>query len=116
MRPNERRQHILELLRQRERISVEELARITATSQETIRRDLSDLAESGLVTKFHGGAALPPTGEHENTFQTRMNEHAQEKRAIGRYAAGLFCAGDSIFIDTGTTTCSSLGNWRSTPA
>ncbi|BCQ58884.1 hypothetical protein PBOI14_06340 [Pseudomonas sp. Boi14] len=59
MRPNERRQHILELLRQRERISVEELARITATSQETIRRDLSDLAESGLVTKFHGGAALP---------------------------------------------------------
>lgn len=104
MRPNERRQQILELLRQRERISVEELARITATSQETIRRDLSELAENGLVTKFHGGAALPPTGEHENTFQTRMNEHAQEKRVIARYAAGLFCAGDSIFIDTGTTT------------
>lgn len=60
MRPNERRQHILELLRQRERISVDELARTLGTSQETIRRDLTALAEDGQVTKFHGGASLPP--------------------------------------------------------
>ena len=104
MRPEERRRHILELLRQRERISVDELARTLSTSQETIRRDLAALAEQGLVSKFHGGAALPPSGEHENAFQTRMNEHAQEKRAVARYAAGLFGRGDSIFIDTGTTT------------
>ncbi len=104
MRPEERRRHILELLRQRERISVDELARTLSTSQETIRRDLAALAEQGLVSKFHGGAALPPSGEHENAFQTRMNEHAQEKRAVARYAAGLFGPGDSIFIDTGTTT------------
>lgn len=104
MRPNERRQQILELLRQRERVSVDELAQILATSQETIRRDLAELSASGQVTKFHGGAALPPSGEHENAFQTRLNEHAQEKRAIARYAAGLFAPGDSIFIDTGTTT------------
>lgn len=104
MRPNERRHQILELLRQRERVSVEELARAMATSQETIRRDLTELAENGLVTKFHGGAALPPSGEHENAFQTRMNEFPQQKRDIARYAAGLFNPGDSIFIDTGTTT------------
>ncbi|HBP2136817.1 TPA: DeoR/GlpR transcriptional regulator, partial [Pseudomonas aeruginosa] len=97
MRPEERRRHILELLRQRERISVDELARTLSTSQETIRRDLAALAEQGLVSKFHGGAALPPSGEHENAFQTRMNEHAQEKRAVARYAAGLFGRGDSIF-------------------
>jgi DeoR family glycerol-3-phosphate regulon repressor len=104
MRPNERRQHILELLRQRERISVEELARILSTSQETIRRDLTELAENGQVSKFHGGASLPPSGEHENAFQTRMNEFAAEKRAVARYAAGLYAPGDSILIDTGTTT------------
>ncbi|OKO43471.1 hypothetical protein AM469_001557 [Pseudomonas aeruginosa] len=104
MRPEERRRHILELLRQRERISVDELARTLSTSQETIRRDLAALAEQGLVSKFHGGPPLPPSGEHENAFQTRMNEHAQEKRAVARYAAGLFGRGDSIFIDTGTTT------------
>ncbi|MGV8643274.1 DeoR family transcriptional regulator, partial [Pseudomonas aeruginosa] len=44
MRPEERRRHILELLRQRERISVDELARTLSTSQETIRRDLAALA------------------------------------------------------------------------
>ncbi|NWA01697.1 DeoR/GlpR family DNA-binding transcription regulator [Pseudomonas gingeri] len=104
MRPNERRQHILELLRQRERISVDELARTLHTSQETIRRDLTELAENGQVTKFHGGASLPPSGEHENAFQTRMNEFSQEKRAVARYAAGLYAPGDSILIDTGTTT------------
>lgn len=81
MRPEERRRHILELLRQRERISVDELARTLSTSQETIRRDLAALAEQGLVSKFHGGAALPPSGEHENAFQTRMNEHAQKTRS-----------------------------------
>ena len=104
MRPNERRQHILELLRQRERISVDELARLLGTSQETIRRDLAELAENGQVTKFHGGASLPPSGEHENAFQTRMNEFASEKRAVARYAAGLYSPGDSLLIDTGTTT------------
>jgi len=104
MRPNERRQHILEMLRQRERISVDELARLLGTSQETIRRDLAELSELGQVTKFHGGASLPPSGEHENAFQTRMNEHSAEKRAVARYAAGLYSPGDSILIDTGTTT------------
>ncbi|KAF1024583.1 MAG: HTH-type transcriptional repressor GlcR [Pseudomonas sp.] len=104
MRPNERRQHILELLRQRERISVDELSRTLGSSQETIRRDLADLADAGQVTKFHGGASLPPRGEHENAFQTRMNEFAQEKRAVARYAAGLYAPGDSLLIDTGTTT------------
>lgn len=104
MRPNERRQHILELLRQRERISVDELARLLGTSQETIRRDLAELADSGQVTKYHGGASLPPSGEHENAFQTRMNEFASEKKSVARYAAGLYAPGDSILIDTGTTT------------
>ena len=104
MRPTERRQHILELLRQRERISVDELARTLSTSQETIRRDLTALAEDGQVTKCHGGASLPPSGEHENAFQTRMNEHSAEKRAVARYAAGLYAPGDSVLIDTGTTT------------
>lgn len=104
MRPNERQQHILELLRQRERISVEELARTLGTSQETIRRDLTTLSEGGQVTKYHGGASLPPRGEHENAFQTRMNEFSIEKRAVARYAAGLYSPGDSILIDTGTTT------------
>ncbi|WP_027350246.1 DeoR/GlpR family DNA-binding transcription regulator [Halotalea alkalilenta] len=104
MRPQERRQRILELLRQRERLSVETLASAFSTSHETIRRDLTALAGEGLVNKFHGGASLPPSGEWENAFDTRMHEHASEKRAVARAAARLFSPGDSLMIDTGTTT------------
>lgn len=60
MRPEERRRHILELLRQRERISVDELARTLSTSQETIRRDLAALAEQGLVANSTEGPPCRP--------------------------------------------------------
>lgn len=112
MRPEERRRHILELLRQRERISVDELARTLSTSQETIRRDLAALAEQGLVSKFHGGAALPPSGEHENAFQTRMNEHAQENAQSP--ATPPACSG-AVTASSSTPApppCCSPANWR----
>jgi DeoR family glycerol-3-phosphate regulon repressor len=91
------------LLREGRRLSVEHLAEELGASRETIRRDLTELAAEGIVRKFHGGAALPePRGE--NRFQARMSEHLHEKRAVARHAAGLFGDGDTIFIDTGTTT------------
>lgn len=104
MRPNERKQKIIEIIRLKERVSVDNLSQILHTSQETIRRDLNDLSKNGLVQKYHGGATLPPQSENENAFKIRMNEFAQEKRLLARYAASLFQPGDSIFIDTGTTT------------
>lgn len=104
MRVEERHQSILELLRNRERISVAELADIYKASQETIRRDLTALADRGLVTKHHGGASLSVVSEEESAFQARMNENINEKKAIASLAARLFSPGDSIFIDTGTTT------------
>ncbi len=69
MRPNERRQHILELLRQRERISVDELARTLSTSQETIRRDLTSLAEDGQVTKFMAVHRCHPAANTKTRFR-----------------------------------------------
>ncbi|GHB21539.1 DeoR/GlpR family DNA-binding transcription regulator [Salinicola rhizosphaerae] len=104
MRPSDRHQRIMDTLRMRERASVSELADIMQASQETIRRDLNALADQGLLEKFHGGASLPPAGDRENAFQTRLHEHASEKQMIARHAASLFRAGDSLFIDTGTTT------------
>ncbi|MEF0606434.1 DeoR family transcriptional regulator, partial [Pseudomonas aeruginosa] len=68
MRPEERRRHILELLRQRERISVDELARTLSTSQETIPRDPAALAQQGLGRKLHAGASLPPNGGPATPF------------------------------------------------
>jgi DeoR family glycerol-3-phosphate regulon repressor len=99
---------IADLVRERERVTVESLAQELDTSLETIRRDLTELAARGLVRKFHGGAASPEAAAFgakvEGAFSARMQERLREKRAIARRAAALFSPGDALFIDTGTTT------------
>jgi len=96
------------MVRERERVSVDTLAEALGTSRETIRRDLTDLAEHGRVRKIHGGATLlePRLYEPnvEGTFQARLLENADAKRAIARCAIRLFEPGDTMFVDTGTTT------------
>jgi len=108
MRIRDRRERILDILRQKQRVSVDALAEEFDASRETIRRDLTDLAIRGLVRKFHGGATLPevPHAEEatEGSFQLRIGEHVEQKRAVARAAAKLFEPGDTLFVDTGSTT------------
>lgn len=89
-------------------MTVDALAELLGTSRETIRRDLTDLAERGRVRKIHGGAttAEPRFSEAdvEGSFQGRLLENADAKRAIARRAIQLFQPGDTLFVDTGTTT------------
>lgn len=105
MRPRDRRERILELLRDSDngRITVEDLVRRLKISQETVRRDLTQLSSGGLVSKFHGGVALPQSSG-EGPFRARMAKSLREKRAIARSAAGLFRSGDTLLIDAGSTT------------
>ena len=103
MGPEQRRDRIVDLLRERERVSVEFLAAELAASPETLRRDLAALPDRGLIRKFHGGASLPESAG-EGAFHTRLSEHPREKRAVARRAAALFSPGDTLFVDTGTTT------------
>lgn len=103
MRPKPRRNAILDLLHQHERLSVADLADRVASSQETIRRDLTALASQNLVRKFHGGATLSPA-DTESPFDVRVGEMAAQKRQIARVAAALPAEGESLFIDTGSTT------------
>ena len=65
MGPEQRRDRIVDLLRERERVSVEFLAAELAASPETLRRDLAALANRGLIRKYHGGASLPEAGVKE---------------------------------------------------
>jgi DeoR family glycerol-3-phosphate regulon repressor len=102
-RPGQRRERILEHLRAGGRVGVAFLAERLGASRETIRRDLGALAADGLVRKLHGGAVLPePKGE--DAFAARLRQHAAGKRAVARRAARLFAPGDTLFLDTGTTT------------
>ncbi len=83
--------------------TVAELMRQLEVSNETIRRDLKAMADKGLVERVHGGVVLPNL-LREADFQKRLNRNAKEKRAIARLAAAQIRDGDSVMMDTGSTT------------
>jgi len=101
--PEYRRSRILAALHLQERTSVNELAIQLGVSRETIRRDLTQLENGALLRKVHGGAVLLQTAT-EPELRLRTAQHRIEKQLIGNRAARLFRAGDSLFIDAGSTT------------
>ena len=103
MKPGDRRTGILALAAGGHALSVDALAQQFRVSRETVRRDLARLGEAGLLRRVHGGAAPAKTAA-ELPFQERRLQNAEAKRRIGHCAAGLFTAGDTLMIDTGSTT------------
>lgn len=109
MKRTERQRKILELVRKQDRASVEELSKLLNISYETVRRDLSDLEATGSIQKVHGGAILPRMFG-EGPFQQRMAENAEAKVQISEAAASLFSEGETVFINTGSTTLYCIEN------
>lgn len=103
MKTVKRQMKIIETIREEERVTVDELAALFDISRETIRRDLTKLANSGKIQKIHGGAILPRVFG-EGSFGQRMSENAEAKTRIASRAVELFDAGETLFIDTGSTT------------
>jgi DeoR/GlpR family transcriptional regulator of sugar metabolism len=104
MMAEERRTQILQTVRSAGRVRVNELANRFSTSAVTIRNDLNELHQRGLVLRSHGGAVLPDTILHESPVHERLKAHADEKRRIGTMAATLINDGETIILDSGTTT------------
>ncbi len=106
MLTQERYQTILQLLGEREAVTVAELSAQLCISESTIRRDLNYLDDIGKLRKVFGGATAvhPSVGATETAFETREGEMSEEKTAIARYAATLLYDDDFVFIDAGTTT------------
>ena len=98
----ERRQHILATLRRDGKVLASELSAALGVSEDTIRRDLRELAEADLLQRVHGGA-LPrsPAGA---SFAARQGQAPAAKQAIARAAAQLVRDGQVIILDGGTTT------------
>lgn len=105
MKPDERRDRIAALVREQNRVTVDELAEQLAISRETVRRDLALLSEQGVLRKVHGGA-VPAQAQTalESPLRDRRATARAEKIAIGRAAAALYQPGDSLLIDAGSTT------------
>lgn len=98
-----RQTEILRLVRDQGSMAIADLARQLSVSLETIRRDVRPLVGAREILKRHGQVAMPyEVGEAP--FERRMREQAEAKRAIARHAASLIGDGDSLMIDTGTTT------------
>jgi len=97
----ERRRQILDVLHRNGKVLAAHLAAAMNVSEDTIRRDLRDLAAAGLLCRVHGGAL--PAAPGSMTFRARENEDRPAKGRIGRAAAGLVRNGQVLFVDGGTT-------------
>jgi DeoR family transcriptional regulator of aga operon len=104
MMAEERRTQILQIVRSAGRVRVNGLAHRFNTSAVTIRSDLNELHQRGLVLRSHGGAVLPDTILRESPVHERLKAHSDEKRRIGAMAATLINNGETIILDSGTTT------------
>jgi DeoR family glycerol-3-phosphate regulon repressor len=103
MNGQSRRSEILDALAKGGSLSVSDLAGRLGVSTETVRRDLRSLVEAGDVVKTHGQASLSPR-RGEAPFDRRMRENEAAKRAIATLVAETVADGDSVMLDTGTTT------------
>ncbi len=101
----ERRRAILELVNQDGRVLVKDLATRFGTSQITIRKDLEILHGQARVHRTHGGALTVQSGALlDPTLQEKEKLHRKEKLRIAEAAARMVEEGQSVLLDSGTTT------------
>jgi DeoR/GlpR family transcriptional regulator of sugar metabolism len=103
MYPFERREKILDKLRNEGRITIQEDARRLGVSPVTLHRDLEELEKQGLVKKVHGGAVFTGNSQFETHFDIRLKVNARDKEEIARKAAGVIRDDTSIFLDHSST-------------
>ena len=105
MLKEERIHQIHELLIERKRISLDELCENFGVSKNTIRRDINELEEQGIIRKVYGGIVLKEAEIMSlEPFSAREIRNINEKKKIAAVAAALVNDGEVIYIDSGTTT------------
>jgi len=100
----ERKTAIADYIRENRKSTVSELCKMFKVSPATIRNDLTELENAGLLKRTHGGAIPNVKANYEPNSNQKKVEHIHEKEAIAKKAVGYVEDGDTIAIDTGTTT------------
>lgn len=103
MLPDERRQRMLDVLRQRRSASIAELAEALDMSASTINRDLSVLAAEGWLRRVRGGASITTGLSADPPAKLERLRNVREKEAIGAAAAALVQPGQVVFLEASTT-------------
>ena len=100
----ERRRRIMDLLEAQERVTVDELVSHFAVTAVTIRGDLDALAKAGAVVRSHGGALKRVDAPEDVPLTVKETLHHAEKVRIGHAACRMIRDGETIMLDSGTTT------------
>jgi DeoR/GlpR family transcriptional regulator of sugar metabolism len=100
----ERKFRILEYVRQHRVATIAALAREFNVHEATVRRDLTEIEQEGLVKRTHGGVTIEQWTHNEASFNERTGHQLEQKVRIGKLAASMVQDGDHIIIDSGTTT------------
>ncbi|MCE5188066.1 MAG: DeoR/GlpR family DNA-binding transcription regulator [Eubacteriales bacterium] len=99
-----RRKKILEILRRDGQVRVSQLSDALGATVVTIRNDLDALEQDGYLERTQGGAIQTMKNYYNLEFQRRKQEHMEKKKAIAAACAAMVRDGDTLFINSGTTT------------
>jgi DeoR family transcriptional regulator, aga operon transcriptional repressor len=100
----QRRRHLLDLVEQHGQITVAEVVKRFSISAVTVRGDLDGLAAVGAVVRSHGGAVRRLEATQDYPLRAKASLHHAEKVRIGKAAAEMVRTGETIILDSGTTT------------
>jgi DeoR/GlpR family transcriptional regulator of sugar metabolism len=103
MYPEDRRNQILNFIRNRDFTDVQEISKKFSVSDITARRDLIILAKSGLINRVYGGVKSSMQTVSEPVFNEHIKEYRQQKQSIALEAIKHIKDGDTIFLDSGST-------------
>jgi len=101
---DDRRDRIIDLLEKKGKIKVAELSRIFNISEVTIRLDLNELENRGMLERTHGGAVSSCKAYYNMSLIEREKTNKEEKIRIAEAAASMIKDGESVFVSSGTTT------------
>src|SRR6188472_3751245 len=99
-----RRLAIIEMLRAGGSVTVADIEARFGVSSMTARRDLAELERQGAARRTHGGAVLPAISAGEDSFGQRVERDTEAKAALAEAAVARVTAGESIFLDSSSTT------------
>ena len=100
----DRRAQILKIIEEEGQVKVATLSKIYKVSEVTIRNDLAQLEEKGLLIRARGGAFRARHVGMDYTLNIKAKKHNKEKQNIGKATAALINEGETIILDSGTTT------------
>lgn len=102
--PEQRRERILDVMKKKKSVSVHQLSKELYIHEATVRRDLKYLSDSGVIARVRGGAVLTEGLGAEIPLFIRETSNKEVKKGLAKAAASLVRDGESIFIDSSSTT------------